>query len=143
MNFLKKSLDEFSQSIELPSNKKFGLFLIFLSCLMFTFSIIIENKIYFYTSIILISFLVPISLFFSKALTLPLKYWLLFGFMLGKIFNPLLIGIIYFLIITPIGMINRNFLSKDELRLKKNKISDTYWNEIQENGRKNDFNKQY
>ena len=44
---------------------------------------------------------------------------------LGNIVSPIIIGLVYFLVVTPTGFIMR-FLGKDLLKLKKNK-NNTYW----------------
>ena len=61
----------------------------------------------------------------SKILT-PLKtLWIKFGEFLGKIIAPIVMGLIYFIIITPIGILMR-LLGKDLLNIKYNK-NKSYW----------------
>ena len=43
----------------------------------------------------------------SKILTPLNKLWFKFGIFLGKIISPLIMGIIFFLVVTPIGLIMR------------------------------------
>ena len=58
---------------------------------------------------------------------LPLnKLWHKFGIFLGSIVSPIVMGVIFFMVVTPIGLIMR-FLGKDLLRVNKNKIVSTYW----------------
>jgi len=61
----------------------------------------------------------------SKILTPVKKSWIKLGEILGKIIAPIVMGLIYFLIITPIGLLMR-LVGKDVLNLKFNK-NDTYW----------------
>ena len=61
----------------------------------------------------------------SKILTPVKKGWIKIGEILGKIIAPIVMGFIYFLIITPIGLLMR-LVGKDVLNLKFNK-NDTYW----------------
>jgi large-conductance mechanosensitive channel len=56
----------------------------------------------------------------SKILTPLNKLWFKFGIFLSKIISPLIMGIIFFLVVTPIGLIMRIF-GKDLLNLKYNK----------------------
>lgn len=51
--------------------------------------------------------------------------WLKLGDLMGKVVNPLVLGIIFFIVITPVALISRLF-ARDELRLKKAPVS-TYW----------------
>ena len=62
----------------------------------------------------------------SKLLTPLNKAWFIFGMFLGKIVSPFVMGIIFFLVVTPIGFIMK-ILGKDLLRLKFNKNVHTYW----------------
>jgi hypothetical protein len=58
---------------------------------------------------------------------LPLnKLWHKFGIFLGSIVSPVVMGVIFFMVVTPMGLIMR-FLGKDLLRINKNKIVSTYW----------------
>ena len=61
----------------------------------------------------------------SRSLT-PLNIiWFKFGMFLGKIVSPLIIGLIFFLVVTPTGIIMK-ILGKDLLKLKKNNKK-SYW----------------
>ncbi len=61
-----------------------------------------------------------------KNLLKPLnKIWYRIGILLGKLISPIVMFIIFFLIVTPIGFLMRIF-GKDILGLKFNK-NKTYW----------------
>ena len=55
------------------------------------------------------------------------KIWFRFGLMLGNIVAPIVMGIIFFAIITPVGLIMR-MLGKDLLNKKFKKSLRSYWN---------------
>jgi large-conductance mechanosensitive channel len=61
----------------------------------------------------------------SKFLTPLNKVWFKFGIFLGKLISPVVMGIIFFLVVTPIAFLMR-ILKKDLLNLKFNKNS-SYW----------------
>ena len=61
----------------------------------------------------------------SKILTPLNKFWFKFGLLLGQIISPIVMGVIFFLVVTPIGYLMR-LLGKDVLRLKKTNDS-SYW----------------
>ena len=46
--------------------------------------------------------------------------------MKGSIISPIVMGIVFFIVVTPTGIIMR-FLGKDLLRVNKNKTISTYW----------------
>ena len=62
----------------------------------------------------------------SKILTPLNKLWIRFGILLGKIVSPIVMGVVYFGVVTPIGIIMRLF-GKDILNLEINKNKSTYW----------------
>ena len=76
--------------------------------------------------------LVASTLFLLCALLLPSvlaplnRAWLWFGLRLHRIVSPVVLGIMFFLVITPIGLAMRA-LGKDPLRLKFDKVSSSYW----------------
>ena len=111
--------------VELASNKKFGFF--------FTFVFIVATG-YLYTNNHIV--LAYISIAFSTAFLLvtlvnsdfllPLnKLWMRFGFILGIIVSPIILGLIFFGMFTPIACFMRLF-KRDELRLKF-EPKDTHW----------------
>jgi hypothetical protein len=66
-----------------------------------------------------------ISVFSPKILAPLNKAWFYLGRFLGKIFSPIVLGVIFFGILTPVGVITRLF-GRDELRLKRS-TKETYW----------------
>ena len=111
--------------IELPSNRKFGFF--------FTFIFAVAAA-YFYNSINMTwSYVfITVSLVFlgitlvRKELLLPLnKLWMRFGLLLSMIISPLVLGIIFFGLFTPIAALMR-LNGRDELKLKLSNKS-SHW----------------
>jgi len=62
----------------------------------------------------------------SKLLTPLNKAWIKFGEILGLIIAPIVMGLVYFVILTPVSLIVRLF-GKDLLGLKFIKENETYW----------------
>ena len=112
----------------LPSNKKFGLLFaaIFLALALYANS---KNEA---TLIIVLLLLTSgfflFSGFFYQTLLTPLnKAWFMLGLVLGKVVSPIVLGIIFFGLITPIALIAK-LTGRDELKLKRPKKS-SYWSE--------------
>ena len=117
--------------MKLPSNKQFGIvfFIFFLILSLYLFK---GLKLYLYSIIFLslsLIFLV-LGLFNSKILYPLNLMWAKLGFYLGIIISPIIMGLIFFLIVTPIGIIMRYF-SKNFLNLKFNNDK-SYWIEKKE-----------
>src|SRR5262245_55502538 len=76
--------------------------------------------------------LAPAAAFLGLALTRPAllawpnRLWTRLGLLLGAIVAPLVMGVIYFAIFTPMGLIAR-LLGKDFLRLRRDPAAPTYW----------------
>ena len=77
-------------------------------------------------------FLVPAAAFAAATLLRPEilaplnRAWLRFGLLLHKVVNPLIMGAIFFLVFTPMGLLMRAF-GKDFLRLKRDPQASSYW----------------
>ena len=52
------------------------------------------------------------------------KLWIQFGILLGKIISPVVMGLVFFFVVTPIGILVRIF-KKDVMGLKRG--ANTYW----------------
>jgi energy-coupling factor transporter transmembrane protein EcfT len=111
--------------IELPSNRKFGFFFTFLFTIASAYFYYVENISWAYAFVAASSLFLLITLIKADAL-LPLnKLWMRFGILLGMIVSPIVLGIIFFGLFTPIGMLMR-LSGRDELRLKLTQKS-SYW----------------
>ncbi len=69
-------------------------------------------------------FLIP-SIFFPKVLTIPFKLWMKFGEIMNKIISKIVLFIIFYFLITPIGFITRLFGS--DFLDKKINNKKTFW----------------
>ena len=67
-----------------------------------------------------------LGIFNSKLLSPLNKIWFKFGILLGSIVSPIVMGVVFFVVVTPVGMVMR-FLNKDLLKLKMHKNIDSYW----------------
>ena len=57
----------------------------------------------------------------------PLNWlWFQLGQLLGKIVSPVVLGAIFFLLLTPVSLVTRLF-GRDELRLKRKASQTSYW----------------
>ena len=124
--------------VKISSNRSFGIVFFIVFLLIALYPLIYSEEIRIWSVIISIIFLV-LGLLKSKILTPLNKLWFKFGILLGKVISPLIMGIIFFLVVTPIGLIMR-LLGKDLLNLKS---SDTksYW--IEKSGQKSKMKNQF
>ena len=110
--------------IKLPSNRNFGIVFFVVFLVISLWPLISQGEIRLWSLIIACIFLV-LGILNSKLL-LPLnKIWFKFGIFLGNFIAPFVMGLVFFLVVTPTGLIMR-ILGKDLLNLKKTN-KDTYW----------------
>jgi len=125
-------------NIKISSNRSFGIvfFIVFLFIALYPLIYNGEIKLWYLVISIIFLFL---GLLNSKILTPLNKLWFKFGIFLGKIISPLIMGIIFFLVVTPIGFIMR-LTGKDLLNLKY-QDSKSYW--IEKTGPKSKMKNQF
>jgi len=113
------------KEIKIGSNKNFGLVFFVMFILIALWPLLSDGNIRIWSVIVSIIFLI-LGLLNSKILTPLNKIWIRFGILLGKIVSPIVMGIVYFGVVTPIGLIMKLF-GKDILNLKIDKNKNTYW----------------
>ena len=102
---------------KLPSNHKFGFFFSTIFLLASLYSYYIDSEIMFYILGAICGIFLIITIINAKVL-LPLnKLWMKFGILLSIIVSPIIMGIIFFGIFTPVSIIMK-LLGRDELRLR-------------------------
>ena len=124
--------------VKIGSNKSFGIVFFIVFFIIAIYPLLNHNEIRLWSLIISIIFLI-LGLLNSKLLTPLNKIWFKFGILLGKIISPLVMGLIFFFVVTPIGILMR-ILKKDLLNLKFNKKT-TYW--IEKNDPKSKMKNQF
>ena len=124
--------------IKVGSNKSFGIVFFVVFLLISLYPLINNESIRIWSLVISLIFLV-LGILNSNLLSPLNKIWFKFGIFLGKIISPIIMGIIFFLVVTPIGLIMRLF-GKDVLNLKYNDYK-TYW--IEKTGPKSKMKNQF
>ncbi len=112
------------EKIKLPSNRNFGIVFSIVFLIIAIWPILNQNEIRIWSIIISFIFLI-LGLINSKFLSPLNKAWFKFGLILGSVIAPIVMGIVFFLVVTPTGLIMKA-LGKDILGLKRNK-NNTYW----------------
>ena len=126
------------KKIKLPTNKNFGIVFFIVFLLIALRPLLNENEIRIWSLLISFIFL-ALGLINSNLLTPLNKIWIKFGIFLGNFVAPIVMGIIFFLVVTPTSIIMK-ILGKDLLNLKKNN-NDSYW--IQKNNQNSKMKNQY
>ena len=124
--------------IKISSNRSFGIVFFIVFLLIALYPLLKDNDLRIWSLVISFIFLI-LGLINSKILTPLNRLWFKFGLLLGKFISPLIMGIIFFVVVTPIGIIMRLF-KKDLLNLKFNE-KETYW--IEKKGPKSKMKNQF
>ena len=112
-------------NIKIGSNRSFGIIFFIIFLLVSLYPLTNDESIRYWSLIISMIFLV-LGLFNSNLLSPLNKIWFRFGILLGKLISPFIMGVIFFLVVTPIGLIMK-IIKKDLLNLKFRKDKGTYW----------------
>lgn len=128
-----------NEKIKIGSNKSFGIVFSIVFLLIALYPLIKSSDIRFWSLLISAIFFF-LGLINSFILTPLNKLWFQFGIILGKIFSPIIMGIIFFFVVTPIGLLMK-ILKKDLINLKFNNQIKTYW--IEKNDPKSKMSNQF
>tara|TARA_B100001741_G_scaffold309246_1_gene306610 strand:+ start:814 stop:1206 length:393 start_codon:yes stop_codon:yes gene_type:complete len=120
------------------SNKSFGIVFFIFFLIIALWPLMNDGEIRIWSIILALLFLI-LGLINSKILTPLHRLWIKLGYFLGYFVSPIIMGMIFFLIISPVGIIMRLF-GKDTLMKKYSKKS-TYW--IQREKKINSMKKQF
>ena len=127
--------------IQLPSNRKFGWFFtaIFFVAALYSWWIGSSEWLYALSGIGALFFTATVL---RADVLLPLnKAWMRFGFILGMIISPIVMGLIFFGIFSPIGILMRIF-GRDELQLRLNQRA-SHWVNREQTARVTSFENQF
>ena len=124
--------------VKISSNRSFGVVFFIVFLLIALYPVINNEEIRAWSLIVSLIFLV-LGLLNSKILNPLNQIWFKFGMLLGRIISPFIMAIIFFFVVTPIGLIMRT-LGKDILNLRYN-TKKTYW--IEKTGPKSKMKNQF
>ena len=124
--------------VKIGSNRSFGIVFFIFFLIVGTYPIFFQGELRIWSLIVSIIFLL-LGIINSRFLTPLNLLWFKFGMLLGIIVSPIVMGLVFFIVVTPTGLIMR-ILNKDLLRLKKRNIK-TYW--IERSSIKSDMKNQF
>ena len=125
--------------IKQTSNKSFGLVFSLFFLIIGLIPIFLDRNVNFYLIIISLLLLI-LSLYFSKILTVPNYLWFKLGMYLNFIVSPLIMFIIFYLVVTPTGLIFK-IINFKLLKIKWNDKNNSSW--VKKNIVKSSFKDQF
>ena len=112
-------------NIKISSNRNFGLVFFFIFLVVSIWPLTHNESPRIWSAIISLAFLILV-LTRSILLTPLNRLWTKFGIILGSIIAPIVMGVVFFLVVTPIGLVMK-IIGKDLLSIKYDKKKETYW----------------
>jgi len=113
-----------SKNLKISSNRNFGVVFFVFFMIISLFPLFKDENIRIWAVVIAIIFLI-LGLLNSSVLSPLNKIWFKFGILLGNFISPIIMGLVFFIVVTPTSFIMKAF-RKDLLKLKKNKKK-SYW----------------
>ena len=109
--------------IKKKSNVTFGILFFVFFLIIGLYPLISSGTIRTWSITLSLAFLI-ITIIKPNLFTSLNKFWVKFGILLGKIISPIVMGLIFFFVVTPIGIFIK-ILKKDVMGLKR--ITSSYW----------------
>lgn len=113
-----------NSNIKIGTNKSFGIVFFIFFFIVSIFPLLNDGNIRVWSLIVSIIFLI-LGILNSKILTPLNQVWFKFGILLGRFVSPVVMGAVFFVIVTPTSVIMK-VLQKNLLNLKKDNKK-TYW----------------
>ena len=113
-----------NSNIKIGTNKSFGIVFFIFFFLVSIFPLLNDGNIRVWSLIVSIIFLI-LGILNSKILTPLNQVWFKFGILLGRFVSPVVMGAVFFAVVTPTSVIMK-VLQKNLLNLKKDNKK-TYW----------------
>jgi uncharacterized protein YacL len=111
--------------IKISSNRSFGIVFFTVFIIIGLWPLLNDNQIRVWSILIGTIFLV-LGLMKSNLLTPLNKIWFKFGLILGSIISPIVMGLVFFMIVTPTSYLMK-LLNKDLLNNKFDEKRNSYW----------------
>ncbi len=124
--------------IKIGSNRSFGIVFFIVFFIISLFPLLKGNDIRIWSLLVSLIFLV-LGLINSNILSPLNKLWFKFGLLLGNFISPIIMGLVFFLVVTPTGLFMR-LIGKDLLNLNKKNVK-SYW--IDKTGPKSKMKNQF
>ena len=111
--------------VKISSNRNFGLVFFVVFLIVALWPLKHDEDIRLWSLALSIIFFI-LGIFNSRLLAPLNRLWFKFGIFLGSIVSPIIMGVVYFIVVTPTGVFMR-LLGKDLLKTNKEKNASTYW----------------
>ena len=113
------------QEVKASSNRSFG-WVFAIVFLIIALSPLVSGGALRWWSLIVSGLVAVVTMTAPALLTIPNRLWLRFGLLLHRIVSPVALAIMFYGVLTPMGVLMRAF-GKDPLRLRRGGSAESYW----------------
>ena len=114
-----------SQQVKSSSNRAFGWMFVIVFLIIALWPLLFGGALRWW-SLIISTLVMLITQTAPGLLTIPNRLWMRFGMLLHRVVSPVMLAIMFFLIVTPTGLLMRVF-AKRPLRLGRDPAAASYW----------------
>lgn len=119
-----ENLTEYGET-KVSSNRSFGVTFATVFTILAVLPLLKHNSPHFLLLLLAVT-IIGVTFLKSDLLTLPNKYWSKLGLLLGMIMTPVILGLMFYAILTPMALLLRCF-GKDLLSRRLRMDQKTYW----------------
>jgi len=113
------------EQVKASSNRAFGWVFVAVFLIIALWPLVFGGTLRWW-SLIVSALVALVTVAAPSLLTVPNRLWLRFGLLLHRIVSPVVLGIMFYLVVMPMGLLMRA-LGKDFLRLRRNDSAESYW----------------
>jgi len=113
------------EQVKASSNRAFGWVFVTMFLIIALWPLVFGGTLRWW-SLIVSALVALVTVAAPSLLTVPNRLWLRFGLLLHRIVSPVVLGIMFYLVVMPMGLLMRA-LGKDFLRLRRNDSAESYW----------------
>ena len=110
----------------MTTDKDFGFFVAILAILFACYCWFIGDYFFSILSLFLAICALILAFYLPQVFRFPNILWQKFGFILGRIISPIIMGVIFYVLISPVSILTRLF-GRDVLLLRSDLRTDSYW----------------
>jgi hypothetical protein len=113
------------QQVKASSNRAFGWVFVIVLLIIALWPLTLGGALRWW-SLIVSGLVAVVTLAAPRLLTIPNRLWLRLGLLLHRVVSPVVLAIMFYIIITPLGLLMRIF-ARDNLRLRRDAAAESYW----------------
>jgi hypothetical protein len=113
------------QQVKASSNRAFGWVFVIVLAIIALWPVVVGGALRWW-SLIVSGLVAVVTMAAPALLTIPNRLWQRFGLLLHRIVSPVVLAIMFYLVVTPMGLLMRVF-ARNTLQLRRDPAAESYW----------------